>query len=101
MRCPVRKVEKVEKVETREFNPSNRGVGGVEKVESLLRLNLSTLTPRTEPSDVDEMRRIFGAKARVTHRGGARAAPDPSWMSWPRVRGDEFATGDWDRIHCK
>jgi hypothetical protein len=41
-------------------------------------------------SPVDEMRRIFGAKARVTHRDGVRVAPDPSWMSWSMVRGDEF-----------
>jgi hypothetical protein len=41
-------------------------------------------------SPVDQMRQIFQAKTRVTHRDGARVAPDPSWMSWPMVRGDEF-----------
>jgi hypothetical protein len=39
---------------------------------------------------VDPQFERFQPKARVTHRGGQRVAPDPSWMALPMVRGDEF-----------
>jgi hypothetical protein len=39
---------------------------------------------------VDPQFKRFGVKVKVTHRDGARVAPDPSWMALPMVRGDEF-----------
>jgi hypothetical protein len=54
-------------------------------------------TPDVRTSDgqfgrflVDPQFEVFQPKVRVTHRDGERVTPDPSWMSWPMVRGDEF-----------